>query len=140
MRIEKQARRVGPDGRPAVRNASAAEDRGVRATRKRAHGDMQPAPSGSVRYGGVLDYAVATELRGRALGVHQAAVVRVQEGASRVTTTSNRSVLASLRGRALQCDRWLGCAAQPPATACGVGMHLGGHGLRERLQGAKRTG
>jgi hypothetical protein len=33
----------------------------------------------------------------------------------------------------------LGCAAQPPATACGVGMHLGGHGGRQRLRGAKRT-
>jgi hypothetical protein len=41
---------------------------------------MQPAPSGSVRYIGVLDYGIATELPGRALGVHQAAVVRVQEG------------------------------------------------------------
>ena len=29
----------------------------------------------------------------------------------------------------------LGCAARPPATACGVGVHLGGHGLRERLRG-----
>ena len=40
----------------------------------------KPAPSGSVRYGGVLDCGMATELPGRALGVHQAAVVRVQEG------------------------------------------------------------
>jgi hypothetical protein len=41
----------------------------VRATRKRAHGDVrhvhgdvQPAASGSVRYGGVLDCGMATKL------------------------------------------------------------------------------
>ena len=52
----------------------------MRATRKHAHGDMQPAPSGSVRYGSVLDCGMATELPGRALLVHQAAVARVEEG------------------------------------------------------------
>jgi hypothetical protein len=60
---------------------------------QRVHGDVQPTASvsacGSVCNGCVLDYGAATQLPGRALGVHQAAVVTVQqERASRAPTTS----------------------------------------------------
>ncbi len=34
----------------------------------------------------------------------------------------------------------LACVTRPSATACGGGMHLGGHGLRERLRVKKRAG
>jgi hypothetical protein len=82
--------------------------------------------------GGVLGYGMATTLPGRALGVHQAAVARAQEGASRVTTTvrAHVAVWPCFAARLL-----LGCAAQPRATSCGMGVHLGGHGGRQRLWG-----
>ncbi len=47
-----------------------------------------------------------------------------------------RPVRASLRGRAVQCGYcWICVAARPPATACGMEVHLGGHGVRQRLRG-----
>ena len=47
-----------------------------------------------------------------------------------------RPVHPSLRGRAVQCGYcWICVAARPPATACGMGVHLGGHGGRQRLRG-----
>ena len=67
------------------------------------HGDIQPVPNASVPYGGVLDDGMAAELAGRALDVHQAAVV---SGCKRVPPCDHygkRPVHASLRGRVVQC-------------------------------------
>ena len=103
------------------------KDRGVR----RVHRDVEPTAGGSVYDGCVLDYGMAMELPGRALGVQQAAVVVVQEGVSHSPTTANRSVHASLRGRALlHCWPRVVSHGHHRRRAC-VGVHLGGIHLRE---------
>jgi hypothetical protein len=53
---------------------------------------------------------------------------------------SQTLIVREVRRRAfLRATLYIRCAlftvAQPSATACGVGLHLGGHGLRERLRG-----
>ena len=129
------ARSVGPDGRRAVRDGGAAEGRGGRATcapRRAARRAWQHSVRPRAGRG------MATKLPLRALGVHQTAVAGVQEGAcgraSHVTpyvgparervTTRSRDALRLL----------LACVARPPGPACGVGVHLSGHGGRERLR------
>jgi hypothetical protein len=93
---------------------------------RRVHGDVQPAARRSV-----LNYGMATELRQRGFACTRWAVVRVQEGPTRAPPTSTRPAHAPLRGRALLP---LGCVARTPAMACGVGVHLAGHGGGERLR------
>ena len=56
---------------------------------RRVHREHAAAPSGSTPYDGVLDFGMATKVPGRALVVHQSAVVRVQEGAAREINTEN---------------------------------------------------
>jgi hypothetical protein len=98
-------------------------DGGVR----RVDGDVRPAARRSV-----LNYGTATALRQRGFVCTRWAVVRVQEAPTRAPPASTRPAHAPLRGRALLL---LGCVARQPATACGVGVHLGGHGGGERLRG-----
>ncbi len=111
---------------------------GKRGLRRSAmlHGDIQPAPNASVPYGGVLDYGMAAELPGRA---HRCAPGGGCQSASwclHASTTGNGPCTRHLRGRAVQCGYcWICVAARPPATACGMGVHLGGHGGRQRLRG-----
>jgi hypothetical protein len=95
------AGRFGPDGRRAVlESTGAAEGRGVRATCN-VYTETPSAPRVAAFVTAVC-WTMAWQRSCLDL-VHQAAVVRVQEGASRATPTPKQSVHASLRGRALQC-------------------------------------
>jgi hypothetical protein len=142
------ARRVGPDGRRAVREGSVAEGRSRAATcarRRAARRAWQRSVRRRAGHGiawqwhgmashGMAWHGMAMGPPRRALGGHATAVFRVHEGASRATRTANRSMHASLRGRALHCSCcWLashghqgrraasGCTSMAVAVASACG-------------------
>jgi hypothetical protein len=133
---QKVARRVGPDGRRAVRDGSAVEGRGVRAGCGVC--TQRCSPPSVAAFGTAACWAYHGS-EAALMGFWCARVVRVQEGAcggaSHATSNFEATSKRVTAWSRVELRLLLACVARPPGTACGVGMHLVGHGVRERLRG-----
>ncbi len=109
-------------------------ERGMR----HVHRDTEPAASGSVQQAACWTMAWQRSFLDGPIGVHQAAVVsargRLPCYQYRKKARAHVTAWSCFAVRLL-----LGCLAWPPATACGMGVHLGGHGGRQRLRGGKTS-